>query len=153
MSWLEDVHAIEQVLLRYFDRVDALDPEGAAALFSADARIEIMTGREIVGRDAYARLLRAVLEQYVRTTHAVSNMRVTVDGDRAEMLAYVDAVHRMPEGHIWQLWARVVEVLRRDPDAEGGWVIVEHTLHGVDAEPAWERVPPEWFRGHPGRAG
>ncbi len=149
MSQLEDIRAVEQVFVTYFDRVDAKDPEGAAALFAEDAHIEIMTGRTIAGRDAFARTLAAVLHQYVRTSHHLSNIAVEVRGDRAELVAYVDAVHRMVEdGRIWQLWARIVDVLER---REGRWVITEHTLYGVDSEPPWDMVPEEWYRGHPDR--
>lgn len=144
---LQAIHEVEQVLVTYFDRVDASDPDGAAALFAADARIEIMTGRLIDGRDAYAHTLGAVLAQYTRTSHHVSNFLVRVDGDRAELMAHVHAVHRMrDDGRLWQLWARVVDVLERRDD---GWTIVEHTLYGVDAEPSWDKIPDDWYRGHP----
>lgn len=149
LQQLVDVRAVEQVFVTYFDRVDAKDSEGAAALFAEDARIEIMTGRQIAGRAAFARTLRAVLDQYVRTSHHLSNVRVTVDGDRAELVAYVDAVHRMVEdGRIWQLWARIVDVLERRDE---GWVVTEHTLYGVDSEPLWDQIAPDVYRGHPDR--
>ncbi|WP_370324159.1 nuclear transport factor 2 family protein [Euzebya sp.] len=146
---LAAIRDVEQVFVTYFDRVDAKDPEGAAALFAEDARIEIMTGRQITGRDAYARTLAAVLGQYARTSHHLSNVKVTVEGDTARLVAYVDAVHRMREdGRIWELWARIVDVLER---RDGEWVVVEHTLHGVDSEPPWDAIPEEWYRGHPDR--
>lgn len=151
MNEMADIRAVELVFVTYFDRVDAKDPEGAAALFATDAQIDIMTGRPVEGQAAYARLLAAVLDQYRRTTHVVTNFQVSVAGDRAELTAYVDAVHRMVEDdRIWQLWARIEDVLER---RDGRWVIVEHTLHGVDSEPAWDAIPPEWYRGHPGRQG
>ncbi len=147
MADLEAIREVEQVFVTYFDRVDAKDPEGAAALFAEDARIEIMTGRQVDGRDAYARTLAAVLGQYERTSHHVSNFMVRVDGDRAELMAHVYAFHRMKEdGRVWELWARIVDVLER---RDQGWTIVEHTLYGVDSEPAWDKIPPDWYRGHP----
>lgn len=146
---LLDQRAIEQVFVTYFDRVDAKDPAGAAAVFAEDAEFEIMTGQPVVGSAKYARLLRAVLDQYERTTHQVTNFRITVEGDRARSVAYVDAVHRMKkDGRIWELWARIVDELER---RDGVWVVTEHTLYGVDSEPAWDQIPVEWYQGHPGR--
>lgn len=149
MTDLAAIREVEQVFVTYFDRVDAKDPEGAAAVFAEDARIDIMTGRVVEGRDAYARTLAAVLGQYGRTSHHVSNFQVTVDGDRAQLMAHVDAVHRMKsDGRIWQLWARIVDVLER---RDGEWTVVEHTLHGVDSEPPWDAIPDDWYPGHPDR--
>lgn len=146
---LQAVREVEQVFVTYFDRVDANDPDGAAALFADDAQIEIMTGRTVVGRKAYVRTLRAVLTQYARTSHQVTNFMVNVDGDTADLVAYVTAVHRMKaDGRLWTLWARIVDVLERREDA---WVITEHTLYGVDSEPPWEEIRDEWYRGHPDR--
>lgn len=141
------IREVEQVFVTYFDRVDAKDPEGAASVFADDARIDIMTGREVRGREAYARTLAAVLGQYGPTSHQVSNFRVAVDGDRAELMAHVQATHRMrDDGRIWTLWARIVDVLER---RDGRWVVLEHTLHGVDSEPRWDAIPDEWYPGHP----
>ena len=143
------IREVEQVFVTYFDRVDAKDPEGAAAVFADDARIDIMTGRPIEGRAAYARTLAAVLAQYGRTTHQVSNFQVTVDGDTAHLMAYVEAVHRMREDNrLWTLWARIVDVLER---RDGRWVVTEHTLHGVDSDPPWDAIPDSWYPGHPDR--
>lgn len=147
---LVDQHEVAQVFVRYFDRVDADDAAGAAQLFAPDARVEIMTGKVYAGREAYGRALDRVLAQYERTSHHVSNTVVHVDGDTAEASAYVYAYHRLREtGEPWHLWARIVDRLERQPD--GGWLIVEHVLHGVDSEPRWERIDPAWYRGHPGR--
>lgn len=147
---LVDVRAVEQVFVRYFDRVDADDAVGAAALFAEDARVEIMTGKVYDGRDAFGRALDRVLAQYEVTSHHVSNFDVEVSGDQARCTAYVYAYHRLREtGEPWHLFGRIVDVLERRPD--GGWVIIDHTLHGVDSTPRWEKVDGDWYRGHPGR--
>ena len=38
MTDLAAIREVEQVFVTYFDRVDAKDPEGAAAVFAEDAR-------------------------------------------------------------------------------------------------------------------
>lgn len=147
---LVDARAIEQVWVRYFDRVDADDPVGAVADFAVDARVEIMTGKVYAGRDAYARALGRVLAQYELTSHHVSNFAIQRSGpDAATMSAHVYAYHRLREtGEPWHLWARIVDDLER---TEGGWVVVQHVLHGVDSDPRWDKVDASWYRGHPGR--
>lgn len=147
---LLDAQAIEQVWLRYFDRVDADDAMGAVADFADDAHIEIMTGRQVAGREAYARLLDAVLAQYASTSHHASNFVIEyIDDDTVTMQAYVYAYHRLREtGEPWHLWARIVDRMRRTPD---GWQVVEHILHGVDSHPRWGKIDDTWYRGHPGR--
>jgi len=147
---LADLRAIEQVLVRYFDRVDADDAAGAAELFASDARVEIMTGKVYEGRDAFGRALDRVLAQYAVTSHHVSNFDVEVEGDTARSTAYVYAYHRLREtGAPWHLFGRIVDVLERQPG--GNWLIVDHILHGVDSTPRWEKVDADWYRGHPGR--
>lgn len=154
---LLDARAIEQLFAAYFDRVDAADPEGAAALFAPQATVEIMTGKALVGRERFARALGRVLAQYERTSHHASNIVVRLDGDEARAVAYVYAYHRLREtGRPWHLWARVVDRLARTAERDGtdplrGWEITEHVLHGVDSDPRWEAVDDSWYRGHPGR--
>ena len=146
---LLDERDIQQVWVRYFDRVDADDATGAVADFDDACRVEIMTGRVYEGREAYARALDRVLAQYAATSHHVSNFAITVQGDTAEMSAYVHAWHRLREtGESWDLYARIVDRLVR---RKGRWLVVDHVLHGVDSEPRWERVDADWYRGHPGR--
>ncbi len=146
---LIDEHALEKILVRYFDRVDANDPEGAAALFAPDAEVEIMTGKRYQGREWYAKALARVLDQYEPTSHHLTNLRADVDGDRAETTAYVYAYHRMrATGEPWHLWVRMRDRFER---RDGAWVIVEHVLHGVDSVPAREDIPADWYSGHPGR--
>lgn len=146
---LIDGRALEQLLVRYFDRIDANDPEGAAAFMTADVAFEIMIGRRKVGRDRFTRSLGRVLERYERTSHHVTNVRSRIDGDEAELFAYVYAYHRMRDsGAPWHLWARLEDRAHR---IGGDWLISEHMLVGVDAEPQRPDVPREWYPGHPDR--
>jgi uncharacterized protein (TIGR02246 family) len=146
---LLDAREIEQVFVRYFDRVDANDPEGASLCFAEDVTFEIMTGKRKHGRDSFGRSLGRVLDQYERTSHHVGNITAEIDGDRADVIAYVYAYHRMRNtGEPWHLWARMKDKFAR---IEGRWQITEHVLLGLDAVPNRPDIPREWYPGHPGR--
>jgi ketosteroid isomerase-like protein len=141
---------IEQLWVRYFDRVDADDAEGAVRDFAPNVRVEIMTGKVYEGRDAYARALDRVLGQYAITSHHATNFVIEhLDRNTARMSAYVYAYHRLREtGEPWHLWARIVDRLER---RDQRWVVVEHVLYGVDSHPRWEKIQDQWYLGHPGR--
>jgi uncharacterized protein (TIGR02246 family) len=146
---LLDAREIEQVFVRYFDRVDANDPEGASMCFAPDVEFEIMTGKRKSGRERFARSLGRVLDLYERTSHHVGNISAKIDGDSADVLAYVYAYHRMRNtGEPWHLWARMHDQFGR---IDGQWMITEHVLLGLDAVPNRPDIPREWYPGHPGR--
>ncbi len=144
---MDDVRAVEQVLLDYFDGVDRRDPEAAVSVFAPDARAEIMTGKVLEGRDRIGRALGRVLVRYARTSHHPTNARVEIDGDRAVLRTYVYAYHRMTTGDVWHLWARLYDGMER---RDGRWWIVDHRLTGVDSEPHRPDIGDEWYGGHPG---
>jgi uncharacterized protein (TIGR02246 family) len=149
LALLADRYAIEQLFVRYFDRIDANDPEGASMVFAEDVEFEIMIGKRKSGRERFARSVGRVLDLYERTSHHVSNIQTEVDGDEAHGLAYVYAYHRMKDtGEPWHLWARMKDRYRR---IDGQWLISEHVLIGLDAEPMRPDIPREWYTGHPGR--
>ena len=144
---MDDVRAVEQVLLDYFDGVDRRDAEAAVSVFAPDARAEIMTGKVLEGRDRIGRALGRVLVRYARTSHHPTNARVEIDGDRAVLRTYVYAYHRMTTGDVWHLWARLYDGMER---RDGRWWIVDHRLTGVDSEPHRPDIQNEWYGGHPG---
>jgi 4-carboxymuconolactone decarboxylase len=144
---MDDVRAVEQVLLDYFDGVDRRDPEAAVSVFAPEARAEIMTGKVLEGRDRIGRALGRVLVRYARTSHHPTNARVEIDGDRAVLRTYVYAYHRMTTGDVWHLWARLYDEMER---RDGRWLIVDHRLTGVDSEPHRPDIGNEWYAGHPG---
>lgn len=77
---LIDARAIEGLMIEYFDRVDALDPFGAAAVFADDATADLMTGEVYRGRARIGRALARILLQYRHTSHHISNHRSRIDG-------------------------------------------------------------------------
>ena len=145
---LLDERAIYRVMVEYFDRVDALDPFGAARVFAPDATADLMTGKVYEGRAAIGRALARILLQYRHTSHHISNHRADVDGDRATSLTSIYAYHRFPDDRVWHLWARHQDVLERRDDI---WVLTSRILIPIDAGPEWELIDADWFRPHPGR--
>lgn len=141
--------AIEQAFVHYFERIDANDPEGAVEVMLPEVEFEIMIGKRKQGRDRFARSVGRVLDQYERTSHHVGNLTVRVEGESADVLAYVYAYHRMRNtGEPWHLWARMHDRFQKVGER---WMIAEHVLIGLDAVPNRPDIPRDWYPGHPGR--
>ncbi len=145
---LVDAHAIEQTVARYFDRIDALDPFGAAEVFAEDATANLMTGKVYEGRASIGRALARILLQYRHTSHHISNHRSQIDGDDATSLTYIYAFHRFHDDRIWHLWCRNFDRYRR---IGGVWRITERVLIPIDSDPPWELIDDDWYMPHPGR--
>jgi uncharacterized protein (TIGR02246 family) len=84
---LLDERAIERLMVRYADRIDADDPVGAAACFAPDG-LGVYWG-EHRGREAIAERLDGILARFTATSHHLTNMAATIDGDRATAQSYV----------------------------------------------------------------
>ena len=144
---LLDLRAIEQLMVRYADRIDANDPEGAAACFAEDG-----IGRYwgiSRGRREIADRLAKILDLFSTTSHHLSNVRIQLAGDRATAMSYVYAFHRMADtGDPLHYWGRWVDRLVR---CEEGWLFAEREVVGIGSvEPndaGRDRAQP----GHPGR--
>lgn len=147
-----DELAINRLFHRYFDRIDANDPVGAASNMTEDVGFEIMIGERREGRDRFARSVGRVLDGYTITSHHVTNLVTTPDPntpDEAEALMYVYAFHRMTNtGEPWHLWARIRDRVRR---VDGQWLISEHLVLGMDAVPMRPDIPRDWYTPHHGR--
>jgi len=144
---LLDLRDIEQLMVHYADRIDANDPEGAAACFAEDG-IGNYWGK-FQGRKAIAARLNRILKMFSATSHHLSNVSIQLDGDRATSMAYVYAFHRMADTndpmHYWGRWVdRLVRL-------EEGWRFAEREVVGIGSiEPddaGRDREQP----GHPGR--
>jgi uncharacterized protein (TIGR02246 family) len=92
---LLDKQAIYELMVRYTDRIDANDPEGAASCFAPDGIG--MYGPECKGRKAISDLLGDILLKYQATSHYLSNVSIKVDGDRATAMSYIQTFHRVKE--------------------------------------------------------
>ena len=144
---LLDFRAIEHLMVRYADRIDANDPEGAAACFAEDG-IGKYWG-ECRGRKEIAARLGKILDLFSSTSHHLSNVSIHLDGDRATAMSYVYAFHRMADtGDPLHYWGRWVDRLVR---VDEGWRFAEREVVGIGSiEPndaGRDRAQP----GHPGR--
>lgn len=109
---------ILNLMIRYADRIDANDPIGSAACFAEDG-VGHYWG-EFVGREAIAARLAGILDQFLCTSHHLTNWLIDIDGDRASAQSYVYAFHRR-RGDELPFWvsARWVDQLVRTPNE--GW--------------------------------
>ena len=149
---LLDFHAIRQLMVRYAERVDANDPEGAAACFAEDGIGEYWGTYQ--GRGAIAERLGEILLNFSATSHHLSNVDINVDGDQATAMSYVYAFHRMADtNEPLHYWGRWVDRLKRTHE---GWRFEKREVVGVGSiEPEADR--PDVVKtasvhpGHPGR--
>ncbi len=144
---LLDIRAIEQLMVRYADHIDANNPEAAAACYAEDG-IGTYWG-VFKGRDEISGRLAKILNRFSATSHHLSNISIQLAGDRATATSYVYAFHRMADtGDPVHYWGRWIDRLVR---TEEGWLFAEREVVGVGSiEPddaGRERSQP----GHPGR--
>ncbi len=149
---LLDVHAIQQLMVRYADRIDANDPEGAAACYTEDGIGEYWgTFR---GRKEISDVLSVILSMFSATSHHLTNTSISLDGDQATAMSYVYAFHRMAgTDEPLHYWGRWVDRLERTDE---GWLFAQREVVGIGS------IEPESFQtganspisvhpGHPGR--
>ena len=85
---MDDVRAVEQVLLDYFDGVDRRDPEVAVSVFARGRPGGDHDRQGARGPRPHRPSARPVLVRYARTSHHFTNARVEIDGDRAVLRTY-----------------------------------------------------------------
>ncbi len=129
-----DKIAIREAIENYLNFLDAKDWDGVASCFSADARSHYNFETEVLeGGLGVAAWIRARLGNYGATNHALSNLRIVVEGDTATCdsrltasLPYVEGTERRVS--VRAIWYR--DRLRREGDR---WLICER-VH----EPQWQ---------------
>ena len=112
---LFDERAIERLLAEYCRLVDDGRASGIAALFEADATLDLM-GREAVGRDAIAQVFASGGGPVDRpsTSHVLSNTIIELEGPSATATSDVTVVSRLADGTFAvTLAARYHDKLRR----------------------------------------
>jgi len=149
---LLDIHAIEQLMVHYADRIDANDPEGAAACYTEDG-IGKYWGT-FRGRKEISEVLSVILSMFSATSHHLTNAKIDVHGDQATAMSYVYAFHRMAgTGEPLHYWGRWVDRLQR---TEEGWLFAEREVVGVgsivpESSAPGADSPLSALPGHPGR--
>ena len=142
-----DERAIEALMVRYIDRIDANDPVGAAACFT-ETGIGIYWG-EYRGRAAIAERLIGILDRFAVTSHHLSNVAAVIDGDHATSLAYVYAFHRVAgTNEFLHYWGRWLDELER---VDGAWLFARREVVGVGSYIAGDGEKDRVHPGHPGR--
>jgi hypothetical protein len=147
MRTLLDERAIERLMIRYIDRIDADDPVGAAACFAPDG-VGVYWG-EYRGREAIAERLEGILTRFTATSHHLTNLAPVIDGDRATSLSYVYAFHRLAgSGDFLHYWGRWVDELAR---IDGEWLFARREVVGVGSIASGDADRDRVHPGHPGR--
>ena len=125
---LEQRRLIAEVLMDYSHFVDRNDPEGLVAqVFCEDGCFELGSRHVVIGRADLALMFARTLAPFRRTSHHVSNIRVTFTGaETAESTAYVYAWHlTATEGRRIDLWGRYHDQHRLTAE---GWRIATRRL-------------------------
>ena len=132
---LEDERAIIDVLTSYGFAVDADDPDLTAALYSAEAVIDIDAAVTISGRAEIADMVRGEAHQAILPdcAHVMGPFVVRVDGDQAAATGYA-TVYAVADGarHVWRQAAARFELQR----IGGAWQIVRRQSRSMGSDAA-----------------
>lgn len=121
-----DVLEIQQLLSRYTFACDTKNWDLLDSCFLSDARIEYESLPAFP--DGYAGLRKSTIRTLglLRSTqHLLGNLHVSLDGDRALAVSYVQATHVGPDGRAWVTGGRYDDELVR---TESGWRIDARTF-------------------------
>lgn len=136
---LEQRRLITETLLDYCEYVDRNDPPTLVRkVFAADGAFELGANRAVVGREQLARLFAKTLCAFTATSHHLSNVRITFEGDaEARATAYVYAWHRTLDDRRVDIWGRYHDQLRL---TEEGWRIAVRRLSMAGSD-GWLAAP------------
>ena len=108
-----DREGVEDAVLRFVEGIDKADGELLASAFTEDVVFEMLdasldSSTPYEGRDVVVDRLMKRLGK-LDSMHAITNVRVEVDGDRAHLTCYLIAQHHRPDqgpsvnfsGHLW----------------------------------------------------
>jgi len=120
---IDDRTAIREVLLRYARGVDARDLALVASCFTPDAAYRGSLAEGTIGDAITA--LRAVMERYTATRHAIGGQSIEVDGDTASSHTDCTAKHWLTDGGCRTVGVRYHDHLVR---GSAGWLIARRDV-------------------------
>ena len=128
----EDQLEIIGLLSTYGPAVDSGASRAAAELWVEGGSYDVGGMHRFSGHDALEALYEAETHQgliHQGSAHITSTPQITLNGDRAEALAYSLVVLKMEEGHaVWRASANHWELAR----TEAGWRMVTRTNRVLD---------------------
>lgn len=138
--FLEDVHAIEQIYVRYCELVDAKQFDRLGDVFTPDTRHDYTRSLPGVFVEGLAPLIASmhhnlgVGSHCGATHHNVGNFRIAVNGDEARAKVNYYAVHRglgLHEGALYSMWGLYDDELVRIP---AGWRVARRIYSSLLTE-------------------
>lgn len=126
--------AIEEVLNRYAIALDSRDWNALDQVFTSDATALYHGPGHFQGREAIVGLVRSVLEKCGATQHLLGNVRISLDGEKAEAKCYLQAIHAGKgayEGKVMTFWGEYRDKLVKTVD---GWRISYRELAALHVE-------------------
>jgi uncharacterized protein (TIGR02246 family) len=140
---LEQRRRVTDVLHDYCTFVDRNDPANLVEkVFAPDGVFELGSSRAVVGREQLARMFAKTLAGFCATSHHLSNVRVTFDGDdHAHATASVYAWHRTVAGERVEAWGRYNDRLVLLAE---GWRIASRHIAMAGAD-GWKDAPFEFI--------
>ncbi len=131
----EDQLEIIRLLSTYGPAVDSGASRAAAELWVEDGTYDVGGMNRFTGHDTLEALYEAPTHQGLiqqGSAHITSTPQITLDGDRAEAVAYSLVIVRGPEAHVvWRASANHWELRRTD----AGWRIVTRSNRVLDGAP------------------
>ena len=119
--------AVADVVVRYFELVDTKRWDDMHEVFTDDTTARWTADNVIEGRDAVVGAMRHLSgSSEIVTYHHVAAMTPVIDGDRAEVVVRVRAMHHgvgPREGKFYESLGIQPTLLARTPD---GWRITHH---------------------------
>lgn len=135
LQQLADRLAITDVVNRYAEAIDRRDWDLLRTCFAPDGRIR-GPRHELVGPDAIVADMQATTGATATTQHFIGNVRVEVDGDRAQARSYLIATSSHPGTRaLRRMHATYEDELIRTDE---GWRIALRTVRDPMVEPTRE---------------
>ncbi|MDZ7886150.1 MAG: nuclear transport factor 2 family protein [Mycobacterium sp.] len=129
MTAIADRADITEVLLRYATGIDRRDWDTFRSAFTADCVLDYGEIGSFTGIDAVTEFMDQSHAMAGHTMHRLSNIVITLDGDRAAARTYVDGLILAPDNASGVNAVGIYDddLLRTDP----GWRIARRTFTAV----------------------